>query len=192
MGGAESQIASLVNYLKEDYDVSLITFKNKKTDFYKINEKIKRFYVNININKFFLSKIIFYINFIYRIRKLLINLKPNTIVSFLPVPSTIMLISSIGLKSKKIISIRNNPDFEKINFVWSFFFKFLKKKISKIVVQTKYLEKKIKKKFNNSKIYCIPNFISTPNIVSKKKKCFNTPKKEIYINSWKNLRSKRF
>ena len=29
MGGAESQIASLVNYLKEDYDVSLITFKNK-------------------------------------------------------------------------------------------------------------------------------------------------------------------
>ena len=35
MGGAESQIASLVNYLKEDYDVSLITFKNKKTIFTK-------------------------------------------------------------------------------------------------------------------------------------------------------------
>ena len=121
MGGAESQIASLVNYLKEDYDVSLITFKNKKTDFYKINEKIKRFYVNININKFFLSKIIFYINFIYRIRKLLINLKPNTIVSFLPVPSTIMLISSIGLKSKKIISIETILTLKKLILFGHFF-----------------------------------------------------------------------
>ena len=181
MGGAEKQIVSLANYLKNDYDISLITFKNKNTDFYQLNKKIRRFALNIKSNKSFIFKLIFYINFIFKIRKLFLNLKPNTIVSFLPVPSTIMMISSFGLKSKKIVSIRNNPNYEKINFIWVLFFKYLKKNISKIVIQSKYLGKNIKKNYNYSTFLSIPNFISIPNVVFKKKKIIIPPNKKFIL-----------
>ena len=46
---------------------------------------------------------------IHRLRKLILNEKPDVIISFMGPPNIRMLVSTIGLNVKKIVSVRNDP-----------------------------------------------------------------------------------
>ena len=122
-GGAERIISELTSYLANDYQITLITInQNKKlSDFYYLNKKIKRIRIHENIYK------VNYVLKIFRIIKIILKLRfqikfhqPQTIVSFLTFSNIISIISSIGIRIKKIISERVDTTKLSRNVIYNF------------------------------------------------------------------------
>tara|TARA_B110000003_G_scaffold275033_1_gene316489 strand:- start:11857 stop:12951 length:1095 start_codon:yes stop_codon:yes gene_type:complete len=159
LGGAEKQISLLIDKLKKDYNISLFTLKDKKTDYYNLDNKINRYYFKINTQVNFFIKLLNYFFFLITLRKIYFKERPDTIVSFLPIPSLLMLLSSIGFKSKKIISFRNNPKFQKMSYLLRILQFILIKNVDTIIVQSISLKNEIKRFYKKINIKVIPNFI---------------------------------
>ena len=183
LGGAEKQISLLMNELANDRNNSiyLITLDSSKSDFYRLDQKkIKRYSCNQKKKDNFFEKLFNIIGLILKIRSLIISIRPNTIVGFLPLPSIIMTISSLGIRCKKIISIRNNPNYINISFLWKILYKFSFNFYDTIVVQTSELKFFYEKKYSNKQIINIPNIYKN-NLLLKKKKIINPPKKKFIL-----------
>ena len=110
-GGANRVIAILANYFAAcNYDVWLIndsTCKDAGKE-YQVDARVHREILNINKKSTLLS------NF-YRIQKIRSLLKEKSIgvaISFMGPPNVRLLIAGIGLKCKKIVSVRNDPNIE--------------------------------------------------------------------------------
>lgn len=110
-GGAERVIANLSTQFSEHgYNVGLITSFPIEEE-YPIGEKVKRF----NLEK---EEIIgdnrVYRNFrrIYELRKILKDNKPDVLVSFMAEPNFRAIIAAMGLRTKTIVSVRNDPNRE--------------------------------------------------------------------------------
>lgn len=109
LGGAQRVMSNLANYfIKEGYDVVLVNEvkpdTNKKT--YKISKEVKRIYLEENSIR----------NFFYRQLKRVCSLRsiaqaerPDVILSFLGPTNVRMLVATIGLNVKKVVSVRNDP-----------------------------------------------------------------------------------
>lgn len=103
-GGAERVVALLSGKLAElGHTVSLITLI-KHPIIYPLNESIKL--IELDCKK---SRITGTLEQIKCLRKVFRQEKPDVIISFLPVVNMVALISNLGLKSKIIISERNDP-----------------------------------------------------------------------------------
>lgn len=184
LGGAEKQISLLIDKLKIDYNISLFTLKDKKTDYYNLDTKINRYDFKINTRVNFFTKLFNYFFFLISLRKIYFKEKPDTIVSFLPIPSLLMLLSSIGFKSKKIISLRNNPKFQKMSYLLRILQFILIKNVDTIVVQSISLKNEIKSFYKKINIKVIPNFIFDFKIKKKNKKFkYRKPPNTSYILS---------
>lgn len=109
-GGAERVMVNLAsNFANEGDDVILITsFKDSWE--YPYSTKIKRYI--LEENKTFRSKIKRNIFRILELRKILKVELPDCIVSFMAEPNYRAIIASYGLKTKTIISVRNDPNKE--------------------------------------------------------------------------------
>jgi GalNAc-alpha-(1->4)-GalNAc-alpha-(1->3)-diNAcBac-PP-undecaprenol alpha-1,4-N-acetyl-D-galactosaminyltransferase len=182
LGGAEKQVYLLIKKLQKKFNISLITFKNKNTDFYKLDQEVKRYCFPIRKNMNFFSKLLSYFLLLVKIRKIFFKQNPQTVIGFLPIPSLIMLLAIRGNKTKKIISIRNNPDFQKINIFWNILNFFLQKSANEIVVQTNSLKNKLKHKFKNKNITVIPNLIFFLKGKNKKKNIINPPNTKFLLS----------
>lgn len=101
-GGAEKSIINLTNALKQDYNITLLTFEYIIKD-YKPEVPI----INLNIpkSKNILTKIINVVKRTIKIRKIKKNLNINVSISFLPGPNLINCLTK--KKDKVIVSIRN-------------------------------------------------------------------------------------
>lgn len=104
-GGAERVLCELANNLSKKNDVTLIASYQSETEYY-ICDQVKKIYIDDRIeNKSSIKQII-------RLRSIIQETKPDAVISFLPFPNFKMLIATIGLKTKKIISVRNDPNRE--------------------------------------------------------------------------------
>lgn len=110
-GGANRVMAILANYFAEcHYDVWLIndSICNDADYEYQVDERIHREILNVDKKSTLLS------NF-FRIKKIRSLLKEKNIgaaVSFMGPPNVRLLIAGIGLKCKRIVSVRNDPNIE--------------------------------------------------------------------------------
>ncbi len=110
-GGAQRVMSNLSsNFVSNGNQVFLINDiipdPNKKE--YEINNNVKRLFLDRGRKRYHIKNL-------YRIsvlRSLLKKEKPDVIISFLGPPNIRMLISSIGLKTRKIVSVRNDPNME--------------------------------------------------------------------------------
>ena len=118
-GGAQRVLSLLSNSLvKKKYEVTIVTLNNSKS-FFKIDKKIKV----ESLNLAFRSKNLFigFFSNIYRIiklRELLKKKRTDVVVSFIFQTNIISIISLLFLKKRLIISERNNPFYQKGNFLW--------------------------------------------------------------------------
>lgn len=108
-GGAQRVMANLTEYfIKRGIDVVLVNdFKlPTETKQYIVNEKVKRYYLRDSLYGNLVIK-----NFerMYALRRIIKNEMPDIVLSFLGRPNKRMLLSTIGLKTKKIVSVRNDP-----------------------------------------------------------------------------------
>lgn len=108
-GGAQRVMSILANYFSsKKFDVVLITdfYSNDNKKEYVLSKDIKRIALQTNNQGNILIK-----NFtrIINLRRIIKEENPNIILSFLGRPNIRMLLSSIGLKIKKVVSVRNDP-----------------------------------------------------------------------------------
>ena len=150
-GGANRVIANLVDFFaKESYDVVLVNdIIGDKENEYPVNEKAKRIILLNKTEK----KHIFLFDTINRIKKLRLLIKeenPVAVVSFMGPPNYRMLFACIGIKTRKIVSVRNDPYIEYGRGIRRLFTNIVFKLANGVVFQTEqassYFFKNIKNK----------------------------------------------
>lgn len=108
-GGAQRVMCNLVNYFaKKGYEVMLINDArwDKSEPVYNVEDSVKRYYLKDGFEGNPIKK---NVERIFRLRKIIKKEKPKVIVSFLGNCNIRMLLATIGLKCKKIVSVRNDP-----------------------------------------------------------------------------------
>lgn len=111
-GGAQRVMGNLAGYfVGQDIEVILINdFKlNDKEAQYTIDERVKREYL---AEKNSGNLIVKNLKRIFKLRELIKKEKPDIVLSFLGRPNKRMLIATIGLNVKKVVSVRNDPNKE--------------------------------------------------------------------------------
>ena len=111
-GGAQRVMSILIdNLTKSKVHVVLVNdFKlsNNETQ-YSIDEGVKRYYLQDKIEGNFFSK---NIKRIHNLRKIIKFEKPDIVLSFLGNPNKRMLLATIGISVRKVVSVRNDPNKE--------------------------------------------------------------------------------
>lgn len=163
-GGAERVVSVLANEMSKKDDVSILTVHNN-VDHYKINDGIKRFYVDKdkwNEKKRFKNKLkkVSIIRLI-KIVKVIKEEKPNVIIAFLPLPSLYIMLAKKYSKTVRdtpiILSERCDPSREYSNKIIAHFMRKLYKQTDGFVFQTKEA-----KDFFASFVKCKTAIISNP------------------------------
>ena len=138
-GGAERVLSLLANYWdKFGYIVTIVTLDDGKRVFFPLNDGILVKSANVKYE----SKNIFlavYNNFgrILKLRKVLLDTKPDIIISFLVGVNVLVILATLLSKVKVIISERNHPQLcNERRMIWMFLRRILYPFASHLVVQT--------------------------------------------------------
>ena len=109
-GGAQKNFTFVANLLaRNDFDLSILKFNNEKS-FFKIDNKIKIYNLNLlYISKNIFQKITYNVYRIFKIRRFIKKKCPNIIISFMNQTNILTILASMMTNSKVIISDRNNP-----------------------------------------------------------------------------------
>ena len=169
-GGAEKNISILANLLiKKKYQVTILTFDKKKSkSFFYLDKKIR--VINLDLlkkSKNILSSIKNFILRVKKIRKLVIQEEFKFFVSYINTMNITMLISTLFLDIKKIISDRNNPYYSRNSILIKLLKFFFYRNANQLILQTKE-SKKYYWFLNKKKILIINNFFDE-NFELKKK-----------------------
>ena len=122
-GGAERVISNLPNYLIKENEITIMTDFNRKSK-YALNEKINIVALDKDdtIQKL---KIINNFKRLKKISRVIESIKPDVIISFLPLPSYRVLLLKRKIKTPIIVSVRNDPNAEYNNFIKKIIMKLL-------------------------------------------------------------------
>lgn len=145
-GGAERVMSNLANEFSKKDEVILVNSYKTENE-YKISSNIKHIYLDDNIQTNFFKK---NISRIKKLRMIIKKEQPDVAISFMAEPNFRLLLASMFLPSKTIISIRNDPTKEYPNIFFKTLAKILFLKADGIVFQTNdaktFFSKKIQKK----------------------------------------------
>lgn len=111
-GGAQRVMANLSGHFAVNgYEVIMCNDFKQNDDMlcYSVNENVKRVYLENEESGNFVKK---NINRILNLRHLINLEKPDIVLSFLGGPNKRMLLATIGLRVKKVVSVRNDPNKE--------------------------------------------------------------------------------
>lgn len=111
LGGAQRVMSVLTSYfVNRGNEVILITDDTPEPGDkeYDVDKKVKRFQLNATGRNFFIKNI----RRILILRRYLKTQNPDSIVAFLGPPNIRLLISSLGIKTRKYVSVRNDPSKE--------------------------------------------------------------------------------
>ena len=179
-GGTQSVLATLINeFAKKNLKITLLTFKSKKFDKFTHKQKINRVILQKNNEKNFLIYRIFNnIVFIFKLRKFLKSHECETVLSFISATNILVIIASLGLKKKIIISERNDIELQKISIYKKLlriiFYRFASLITSNIQDSLTSMENYVKK----NKLIFLPN----PVRFLKPAKDFSSNKKKIILS----------
>ena len=107
LGGAARVMSNLCNYFASKNDEVLLINDSRPLDGAKENEldnRIKRLFLDTDG-----IRVIRNLKRILALRRIMKNENADIVISFLGPPNIRMLISSIGLNTKRLVSVRNDP-----------------------------------------------------------------------------------
>lgn len=108
-GGAERVVANLANQFSEDNnEVIVITSIRHKRE-YSLNERVKRYNLE---EKEITGRLKKNVSRISKLRKIVKNEKMDILISFMAEPNYRAVLATIGLRTKCLISVRNDPNRE--------------------------------------------------------------------------------
>lgn len=152
-GGAERVLSMLANnWANNGYDIAIVTYDTTTKQFYETDNKITLINLDLSGGSL-LKKITNHPGRIIKFRRIINELKPDIVVSFIDRTNVMILMASFGLKIPVIVSERINPIYNP-GLIYSVLRKILYKTASYVVVQNTEQEEKFKK---FSKTLIIPN-----------------------------------
>jgi GalNAc-alpha-(1->4)-GalNAc-alpha-(1->3)-diNAcBac-PP-undecaprenol alpha-1,4-N-acetyl-D-galactosaminyltransferase len=151
-GGMERVMSELANYFCKEITIEVhLIILSKKKHFYKLDSNIIVHEPSFNI-----IGLLGTLKLIRYLRMKIIEISPNSILSFGEMYNSFVLISLLGLKQKIFVSDRSKPDKD-----WGFLHNNLRvilyKKAFGIISQTNYAAEFIKNKIKHSNINVIGN-----------------------------------
>ena len=159
-GGTQKTVKQLIEkFYNDNFIIKIITFERKKNYLFKKN-KIE--YFNLNANLESKNKIYGLFNNLRRIfliRRVIKKNNNSCLVSFLTSTNILSIFANFFLKNKLIISERNDPTRQPINFFWKtlrfFFYRFT----DEIICNSRNAKNYFKNFIKSKKINYIPNHI---------------------------------
>ena len=163
LGGAQRVVSVLCeHWSKNGYKVTLIsTFTGKKTDHYKVNDQVVL--KSLRNNSIFPKiKMLNLVVKLTQLRKIIVDEKPDIIISFLTRVNVAAALATVGLKTPIIICERTWKPFNTLsnNFFWMY--QLLFKNVKSIIVQTDESRIWLRQHFPKINVDVIPNPISYP------------------------------
>ena len=163
LGGAQRVVSILCDHWsKNGYDITLVvTFTGEKNLHYQVNKDVTLKYLT-NSPFFPKNKVINLIWKLFDLRKLIKDINPDVIISFLTRVNVGSALSTIGIKSSLIICERTWTPFATLskNFYWMY--RLLFRGVSKIIVQTEESKVWLSQNFPSSEVAVIPNPVVYP------------------------------
>lgn len=135
-GGAERVIATLANYLNKSSISCVVVTTYQRENEYELDEGIKRIILSTPQKRRLFSRFFSNINQLLKLRNIVKKEHPSTVLSFMGEPNFRMLLSCLGVKTRKVISIRNDPNKEYPTFISKVFAKILFRLADHVVFQT--------------------------------------------------------
>lgn len=110
-GGAQRVMSNLAAHFSEKHDVVLVNdfLPDPQRAVYAVPDNVKRVYLQESLSG---NVIVKNIKRIVRLRKIVKAENPDVVLSFLGAPNKRMLISTVGLKCRRFVSVRNDPNYE--------------------------------------------------------------------------------
>ncbi len=163
MGGAQRVVSILCNHWSQSgYAVTIIsTFTGKKINHFQLNKDVTLKY--LDTNPFFSKMKIF--NLIWKLiclRRVIKEINPNIVISFLTRVNVATTLSNLGTKFPLIVCERSWPPFLSLSEYFFWMYKILFKRVDKFVVQTLESKTWFSQNMPGSKIEVIPNPIVFP------------------------------
>jgi len=137
-GGAERVASTLCNHWASNgHQIVLITFDSPQNDFYKSDDRIKRYALDsYNTERNLRTMLSGNLRRLMRIRKILKKEKPDVMLSFMPVPNVQAILSCLFTGIPVIISERTYPPYFNDNDNFDRIRKFIYQFSSAFVAQT--------------------------------------------------------
>ena len=196
-GGAQRVMGNLANYLVNNYEVLLINDFPTPSEIeeYPLDDRIRRVNLRSDIKGNIVLK---NVERLFNLRRIIGIERPDVILSFMGRPNIRMLLSTIGLKCKKVASVRNDPYKEYGNGYKKVFAGILFKLADGCVFQTndakRYFPNKVQKKscviFNP-----VADVFYETSLAKERKKIVTVGRLEpqknhiLLINAFKNIES---
>ena len=160
-GGAQKNLYYLINTLRKNKNkIYLLTFSNKTKDIFIFSKDIQRSFLPLEQNSIsFLKKISNNLKRLKSLRKFFNEKDFDIVISFLTTTNILTIISTLGLRSKVIISERNDPKRQEINFFWRILRNFFYKYCDLLTFNSKNSRDYFLKICPNHKVKYIPNFV---------------------------------
>lgn len=122
-GGAQRVAVNLVrSWLDEGRNVHVITWKPPESDFFRFPPEVRRTALGTRPqHSGRVAAHLFNIKAMIRIRQSLRRDKPKAVVSFITATNIFVILASLGLKTRIIVSERNDPTRQKAGAIWGTF-----------------------------------------------------------------------
>lgn len=106
-GGAERVITRLASSFADEGHESILVTSFKHTGEYRYSDKIVR--LSLEENQLTQSRIKRNLSRITKLRQIIKSQRPDVVLSFMQEPNFRMLMATLGLRCKKVVSVRNDP-----------------------------------------------------------------------------------
>jgi len=119
-GGAQRVLVTLANeWSRAGRDVVVVTLSSPESDFFKLSEAVTRRSLDIlGETSGFLGGIRANIRRVFVLRRCLIDLRPESVLGFIAATNVLLILATIGLKARVIISERNDPAKQSLGRIW--------------------------------------------------------------------------
>ncbi|MBP4046233.1 glycosyltransferase family 4 protein [Chromobacterium violaceum] len=139
-GGGAERVSSLLSneWANQGHEVSIITFTGQELDAYALSAAISRISIAGNVvNNSRLGFIFNNVSRLFRLRKVLKELKPDVAIGMMTASAVTTLVATLGMKTKILVSERTHPPLSPVGRAWTILRKYLYARAHKVVVQSK-------------------------------------------------------
>jgi len=163
-GGAERVTSLLSDYWAEKgCEVALVTVSSEAQDFYKINKKIKRIALGLDIHsKSFLHALINNVRRVFALRKVLLEHNPDIAIAMMSTANCLLAWSGKGTGITLVGSERTYPPMWPLGKIWEFLRSRSYPHLDAIVAQTHLSAKWLSQHAPAKHIKVIPNPVKYP------------------------------
>jgi len=165
-GGSERQLSYLANELAGRGETCLVTLDRPSPDSYALDARIHRVWLNLTTNRGGLGRgLLANIRRIRSLRRVIIDWKPNVLVSFCDTNNILALLAcpaSIPI----VISERSDPRHQKLSRLWEWLRRIVYPKCACCIVQTDEVGNYLAsgKRLSSSQFRVIPSAIQSPSM----------------------------